>query len=71
MAVIPVKIRSKSSNQIIISYAFLDNGNSANFCAESLMRKLGVDGKVKIFLSTLEKKSSPVDSYLIRDLVVS
>ena len=71
MAVIPVKIRSKSRNQIIISYAFLDNGSSANFCAESLMRKLGVDGKVKIFLSTLEKKSSPVDSYLIRDLVVS
>ena len=36
------------------------------------MRKLGVDGtKVKISLSTLEKKNSPVDSYLIRDLVVS
>jgi len=36
------------------------------------MRKLGVDGtKVRISLSTLEKKNSPVDSYLIRDLVVS
>ena len=72
MAVIPVKIRSKSSNQTIITYAFLDNGSSATFCTESLMRKLGVDGtKVKISLSTLEKKNSPVDSYLIRDLVVS
>ena len=66
MAVIPVKIRSKSSNQTIITYAFLDNGSSATFCTESLMRKLGVDGtKVKISLSTLEKKNSPVDSYLI------
>ena len=72
MAVIPVKIRSKSSNQTIITYAFLDNGSSATFCTESLTRKLGVDGtKVKIFLSTLEKKNSPVDSYFIRDLVVS
>ena len=36
------------------------------------MRKLGVDGtKVKIFLSTLEKKNSHLDSYLIRDLMVS
>ena len=71
MAVIPVKIRSKSSNQIIISHAFLDNESSATFCTESLMKKLGVDGKVKIFLSTLEKKNSPIDSYLIRDVVVS
>ena len=71
MAVIPVKIRSKSSNQTIITYAFLDNGSSATSCTESLIRKLGVDGtKVKISLSTL-KKNSPVDSYLIRDLVVS
>ena len=71
MAVIPVMIRSKSSNQTITMYAFLDNGSSATFCKESSMRKLGVDGtQVKIALSTLEKKNSPVGSYLIRDLVV-
>ena len=36
------------------------------------MKQLEVDGaKVKISLSTLEKKHSSVDSYLIRDLVVS
>ena len=72
MAVIPVKVRSKENNKSVITYAFLDNGSSATFCAESLMKQLGVDGaKVKISLSTLEKKNSPVDSYLIRDLVVS
>ena len=43
MAVIPGKIRLKSSNQRIITYAFLDNGSSATFCTELLMRKLGVD----------------------------
>ena len=72
MAVIPVKVRSKENNKSVITYAFLDNGSSATFCAESLMKQLGVDGaKAKISLSTLEKKHSPVDSYLIRDLVVS
>ena len=36
------------------------------------MKKLGVEGtKVKTSLSTLEKKNSRVESYLIRDLVVS
>ena len=71
-AVIPVKVCSKENNKSVITYAFLDNGSSATFCTESLMKQLGVDGaKVKIFLSTLEKKNSPVDSYLIRDLVVS
>ena len=68
MAVTPLKIRSKSSNQTIITYAFLDNARSATFCTESLIRKLGVDGtKVKISLSILEKKNG----YLIMDLVVS
>ena len=72
MVVIPVKILSKSSNQTIITCAFLDNGSSATFCTESLMKKLDVDStNVKISLSTLEKKNSPVDSYLIWDVVVS
>ena len=71
-SVLAALIRSKSSNQTIITYASLDNGSSATFCTESLMRKLGIHGtKVKISLSTLEKKNSPVDSYFIRDLVVS
>ena len=39
---------------------------------QSLMKKLRVSGpKVKISLSTLEKRNSQVDSYLVRDLVVS
>ena len=72
MAVIPVKVRSKENNKSVITYEFLDNGSSATICTESLMKQLGVDSaKVKISLSTLEKKNSPVDSYLIRDLVVS
>lgn len=62
----------RANNRTVITHAFLDNGSSATICTESLVRKLGVEGtKVKISLSTLEKKNSPVESYLIRDLVVS
>ena len=62
----------RANNRTLITHAFLDNGSSATICTESLVRKLGVEGtKVKISLSTLEKKNSPVESYLIRDLVVS
>ena len=54
------------------SLRILDISSCATFCTESLMKQLEVDGaKVKISLSTLEKKHSPFDSDLIRDLVVS
>ena len=62
----------RANNRTVITHAFLDNGSSATICTESLVRKLGVEGtKVKTSLSTLEKKNSRVESYLIRDLVVS
>ncbi|PFX26292.1 putative PPE family protein PPE24 [Stylophora pistillata] len=72
MAVILVKVRSRANNQTIITHSFLDSGSSATFCTESLMRKIGVEkSKVTISLSTLEIKNSPLESYLIRALVVS
>ena len=62
----------RANNRTVIMHAFLDNGSSATICTESLVRKLGVEGtKVKTSLSTLEKKNSRVESYLIRNLVVS
>ena len=71
MAVIPVKVRLRANNRTVITHAFL-HGSSVTFYTESLIRKLEVERtKVKISLSTLEKKNSPVKSYLIRDLVES
>ena len=61
MAVIPVKVRARNSDQRVITYAFLDNGSNSSFCTESLMKQLGISGRqVKISLSTL-----------VRDLLVS
>ena len=41
MAIIPVKIHSKSTatSRSLHNYVFLDHGSSATFCRESLMRK--------------------------------
>ena len=62
----------RANNRTVITHAFLDNGSSATICTESLVKKLGVEGtKVKVSRSTLEKKNGRVESYLIRDLVVS
>jgi len=72
MAIVPVKVKRKGSDTAIVTYAFLDSGSSSTFCTESLMKQLGIDGlKTKISLTTLEKKGSLVDSFLVRDLVIS
>ena len=72
MAVIPVRVRAKDSDKSVITYAFLDNGSNSSFCTESLMKQLGINGQqVKISLSTLEKKNSITNSFLVRDLLVS
>ena len=72
MAVVPVKVHSRKSNRTVYTLAFLESGSTATFCTESLMKKLDERGpKVKISLSTLEKKNSLVDSYLLRNITVS
>ena len=72
MAVVPIKVHSRKTNRTVVTLAFLDSGSTATFCTESLMKKLDERGpEVKISLSTLEKKNSLVDSYLLRDITVS
>ena len=72
MAVVPVKVWLKTTGPPVITYAFLDNGSSSTFCTESLMRKLGVNGtRAQISLTTLEKKDSLIDSFVVKDLVIS
>ncbi|XP_078371484.1 uncharacterized protein LOC144655144 [Oculina patagonica] len=72
MAVVPVKVWSKSSRTQAMTYAFLDSGSSSSFCTESLMKQLGVSGsRTQISLTTLEKKNSLLDSFVVKDLVIS
>ena len=72
MAVVPVKVWIKGSKIPTVTYAFLDSGSSSTFCTETLMRQLGVNGpKTTISLTTLEKKDSLVDSFVVTDLTIS
>ena len=72
MAIVPVKVKRKGSDTAIITYVFLDSGSSSTFCTESVMKQLGIDGlKKRISLTTLEKIDSLVESFLVRDLVIS
>ena len=72
MAVVPVKVWIKGSKTPTVTYAFLDSGSSSTFCTETLMRQLGVSGtKTTISLTTLEKKDSLVDSFVVTDLTIS
>ena len=72
MAVVPVKVWSKTARTPVITYAFLDSGSSSTFCTEALMKQLGICGtRTKISLTTLEKKDSLMDSFVVKDLVIS
>ena len=72
MAVVPVKVWIKGSKTPTVTYAFLDSGSSSTFCTETLMRQLGVSGpKTTISLTTLEKRDSLVDSFVVTDLTIS
>ena len=72
MAILSVKVRRRGSEKAITIYAFLDNGSSSTFCTEALMRQLDINGpNTKISLTTLEKKDSLVDSFLVHDLEVT
>ncbi|XP_044166815.1 uncharacterized protein LOC122950873 [Acropora millepora] len=72
MAIVPVKVKRKGSDDAIVTYAFFDNGSSSTFCTESLMKQLGIEGLMtRISLTTLEKEGSLVDSFLVQDLVIS
>ena len=70
MAIIPVKIKVKNSDKSIETYAFLDNGSSATFCTDWLMRKLNAQGRhTKILLHKMGQ-TKLIDSNVVRGLVV-
>lgn len=71
LAIVPVKIKSKKSNKIVKTFAFIDQGSSATFCTESLMRDLNLRGrKTEILLRTMGQEKS-VHSHILSDLEIS
>lgn len=69
--VIPVQVKSASTNQVIRTYAFLDPGSSATFCTEALKHKLQISGrKTRILLQTMSLEK-PVNTTVLTGLTIS
>lgn len=59
MPIIPVQVKSTKGNTLMLTYAFLDEGSSATFCADRLMQELNLSGKkVNILFCTMGQEQS-------------
>ena len=43
LGIVPVKVRGKGNNQIVETYALLDNGSEVTLCHEQLVSTLELD----------------------------
>ncbi len=54
LPIVPVRIKSRSSDKYVETYAFLDSGSTATFVSEEVVRALAVEGRqTKINLLTM------------------
>ena len=54
LPVVPVKVRCKGKNKVVITYALLDSGSTASFCENVLLEELGIEGRAcQIQLATI------------------
>ena len=66
LAILPVKVKAKGSDEMIQTYAFLDNGSNASFCSEELAKQLNLSGKeTTLSLTTMEKENSRADCCVV------
>lgn len=71
LPIVPVKLKSKKSDKTIQVYAFLDQGSTATFCTDDVMRHLNVRGKKADLLLTTMGAEKKVTTHIISDLEVS
>jgi len=59
LPIVPVKVRARSADPPVLTYAFLDSGSNTTFCSQQLMETLAVDGEqTTLSLTTLGKQNS-------------
>ena len=62
LTILPVKVKAKGTDQMIQTYAFLDNGSNTSFCSEELANQLNLSGKrTTLSLMTMEREKSKTD----------
>ena len=71
LGIVPVKVRGRSNNQIVETYALLDNGSEVTLCHEQLGSKLGLDRERLSFTLTGITGSVQVESHVVNLTVMS
>lgn len=67
LPILPVKIKSKTSNKSILTHAFLDPGSTTTFITDKLCQNLGISGpKTTIYTTTICNRNFPQDVKLIK-----
>lgn len=71
LSILPVRVKSKRGDKMLLTYTFLDPGSTASFCTESLMNRLNLTGrKTSILLRTMGQEEV-VSCHLVSDLEVA
>ena len=66
MPIVPVKVKSRSSNRTVVTYASLDSGSNTTFCTHDLMAQLGIEGEETILsLTTLQAQERSINSHVV------
>lgn len=71
LPIVPVPVKAKKGNKIILTYAFLDQGSTAVFCTENLKQNLNLTGKRASILLRTMGQEKVVNSYIVPELEVA
>ncbi len=57
LTLVPVKVKGRGRSNVVETYAILDNGSTASFCSERILRELDINGaKCHMSLATVSKE---------------
>lgn len=71
LPIVPVRVKAQKGTKTVTTYAFLDQGSSATFVTESLIKQLNLNGRItKISLRTMGNESV-VNTCIVTGLEVS
>ena len=70
MAIIPVKVKLHGSSEVHITYAFLDPGSNISFCTETLMNRLGAEGKKRKLVMDTMGEQFTMETYEVPNIEI-
>ena len=63
LSIVPVKVKGHGERKVITTYALLDNGSTASFCTDNLLKELGLQGKrCQLTVATISNVESNSES---------